>query len=45
MRKYNISICNIQKHRKVHSADREQENNWNDHDPRYDIYTVSAWRN
>ena len=47
MRKYNISICGryIQEHRKVHSADREQEINRYDVDPGYDLYTVSAWRN
>ena len=44
-RKYNISICGIKKHRKVHSANREQEINQYDVDPGYDLYTVSAWRN
>ena len=45
MRKYNISICHIQEHRKVQSADREQEINPYDVDPGYDLYTVSSWRN
>ena len=45
MRKYNISICGIQEHRKVHSADKEQEINRYDVDPGYDLYTVSAWTN
>ena len=45
MRKYTISICGIQEHRKVHSIDREQEINWYDIDPGYNLYTISAWRN
>ena len=45
MRKYNISICGIQEHRKVHSVDREQEINRYDVDPGYDLYTISAWIN
>ena len=45
MRKYNISICGIQEHRKVHSVDREQEINRYDVHPGYDLYTVSAWIN
>ena len=45
MRNYNISICGIQEHRKLHSEDREQEINRYDVDPGYDLYTVSAWRN
>ena len=45
MRKYIISICGIQEHRKVHSADREQEINQYDVDPEYDLYTVSAYIN
>ena len=38
MRKYNISICGIQEHRKVKSADREQEINRYDVDSGYNIY-------
>ena len=45
MRKYNISICGIQEHRKVYSADREQDINRYDVDPGYDLYTLSVWIN
>ena len=45
MHNYNISICGIQEHRKLHSADSEQEINLYDVEPGYNLYSVSAWRN